>query len=307
MDCSTARILNNATSDFYRRVSSSFSETRQAPWEGWERVLEVVGPADGAQGTRSARGARSQEAQTQGVWPRGARSQGAQPQGARDARDALRVLDLGCGNLRFERFLAERLGAFPETWAFDNCPALAAAGLSDDARERVHFQPLDMVGTLLEGSTGRETATLTQALGVPCGAVDLAVAFGFMHHLALPAHRLAVLEALTTRTRPGGHVAMAFWQFADSPKLQAKANAATARGCAALDLTDDEGVPLLGENDYLLGWQHTEGVWRYCHHFTEREIDQLVDALKPRAHEVARFSADGKTHDLNRYVVLEVR
>ncbi|MDO4289742.1 MAG: hypothetical protein Q4C41_00735 [Eggerthellaceae bacterium] len=302
MDRTTARILNDLTSDFYRRVSSSFSETRQAPWEGWERVLEVVFHADGAQSAKSAQGARSQEAQ-----PQNARLQGAQPLGTRNAHGTLRVLDLGCGNLRFERFLAERLGSFPETWAFDNCPALANAGLSDDARGHVRFQPLDVVNTLLEGEAERETATLAQALDMPPGAVDLAVAFGFMHHLALPTHRLAVLEALVARTRPGGHVAVAFWQFANSPKLRAKAETATARGCAALGLADDAGAPLLDENDYLLGWQHAEGVWRYCHHFTEREIDELSTALAPCAHEVARFSADGKTHDLNRYVVFERR
>ncbi len=40
MDNATARKLNALTGDFYRRQSASFSETRQTPWEGWNRVLE---------------------------------------------------------------------------------------------------------------------------------------------------------------------------------------------------------------------------------------------------------------------------
>ena len=274
MDRATARILNNLTSDFYRCESAAFSKTRQTPWEGWERALEAMG---------------------------------AQATGTEARLHPLRLIDLGCGNLRFERFLSERLDAFPETWAFDNCPALATTGLNDSAREHVHFQPLDVVDTLLESEPGNETATLTQALGVRRDTVDLAVAFGFMHHLALPEHRLAVLEALAACTRPGGHAVVAFWQFARNPKMRAKAEATTKRGCEAIGLTSSASVSPLDKNDYLLGWQHTEGVWRYCHHFPECEIDELISSLAPRAREVARFSADGKTHDLNRYVVLEVR
>ena len=51
------------------------------------------------------------------------------------------------------------------------------------------------------------------------------------------------------------------------------------------------------------------GLWRYCHHFEELEIDALVAAAceGSKAREVARFSADGKSGAMNRYVVLQKR
>ena len=58
--------------------------------------------------------------------------------------------------------------------------------------------------------------------------------------------------------------------------------------------------------DYFLGWQNEPGLWRYCHHFSEAEIDALVAAAceDGKAEEIVRFSADGKSGAMNRYVVL---
>ena len=88
------------TSEFYRANAESFSQTRQSPWQGWVRLLEVVD-------------ARAAE------------------------REPLRVFDLACGNLRFERYLAD---ALPDGmllgYAVDNCDPLVEAG------ERSEFGPL---------------------------------------------------------------------------------------------------------------------------------------------------------------------
>ena len=56
--------------------------------------------------------------------------------------------------------------------------------------------------------------------------------------------------------------------------------------------------------DYLLGWQESE-CFRYCHSFEEDEIDTLVKSLGSSALECDRFSADGASGTLNRYVVLQ--
>jgi hypothetical protein len=57
--------------------------------------------------------------------------------------------------------------------------------------------------------------------------------------------------------------------------------------------------------DYLLGWQDTPDVWRFCHDTSEDEIDKLVRSTSGLSCERLRFSADGKRGDLNRYLVLE--
>jgi hypothetical protein len=65
--------------------------------------------------------------------------------------------------------------------------------------------------------------------------------------------------------------------------------------------------PLADKGDYLLGWQGRRDVQRYCHSFCEEEVDSLAGTVAEQAREVDRFSADGKSGDLNRYVVLQRR
>jgi SAM-dependent methyltransferase len=192
-----------------------------------------------------------------------------------------RVLDLACGNLRFARFARSRC---PDAriWAVDNCDDLASAYAGTDAQERyVQFQHLDIARTLLDGQD------LSAALEAP--ACDLCVCFGFMHHVPLPQHRADVLHALVDHAAPGGIVAVSFWQFERDARIMAKAQ------------------PLADKGDYLLGWQGRRDVQRYCHSFCEEEVDSLASAVAKQAREVDRFSADGKSGDLNRYLVLRRR
>lgn len=294
------RQLNALTSEFYAREAASFSATRQAPWHGWEGAWEAIAENDPAFASRP-----------------------------------LSVLDLGCGNLRFERFLAKRVAGPLSICAVDNCAALAREGLDlyetscepDDPYHTgdrlaracstlnagaapsasVTFQELDMVEALLDG---------TLAEHLPHGSCDLAVAFGVMHHLVTFEHRAAVLESLIASLRPGGFAIVSFWQLLNDPRRAEKAAAVTADGRARHQL------PPFAPGDFLLGWQHAENVFRFCHHTPDGEIDALLQACGVALHadtapddpstpfdgpfhEIARFSADGKTGNLNRYIVLQ--
>lgn len=312
-DAATIHQLNALTSDFYAREAASFSATRQAPWRGWDEAWELIG-------THSPAFARS----------------GRDASAAGDT--ALSVLDLGCGNLRFEHFLAKCTDAPLRVTALDNCPALAATAKADlPDTITVEFQTLDLVESLLGG---------TFAERLPHETCDLAVAFGLMHHLPTFALRTRLLTGLLESLRPGGFAIVSFWQPLNDPRLAAKAAATTAEGRAAL------GLPAFRENDFLLGWQQAQGVYRFCHHTPEQEIDALLAAMdepdalsgsfpsacgrsavgyravgplplrevgranipsagnRPAARpfpfcEVGRFSADGKQGTLNRYVVLQ--
>ena len=169
----------------------------------------------------------------------------------------------------------------------------------------VDLRALDIVESLLDG---------TFADRLPRNPHDLAVAFGLMHHLPTFALRARVLEGLLGSLRPGGFAVVSFWQFLNDPRVAAKAATVTAEGRAT------HRLPPFQENDFLLGWQHAEGVYRFCHHTPEDEIDALLAPIhNPNApsasscastaslplREVARFSADGKQGNLNRYVVLQ--
>lgn len=248
------------TGEFYRANAESFSQTRQSPWQGWVRLLEVMD-------------ARAAE------------------------RELLRVLDVACGNLRFERYLADALpGRMLSGWAVDNCEPLVEAGERSEfgPLSRIAFQNLDVIARL---SGGR----LWESLEAPDASHDLAVSFGFMHHVPLECWRAELLRTLIAKVRPGGFVAVSFWRFLNSDKLARKAQETTIRARAEL------GIPELPPNDYLLGWQDTQGLYRYCHHFDEPEIERLLVAVVDSAELVSRFEADGKTGNLNEYVVLRVK
>ncbi|RDC47403.1 hypothetical protein CQJ32_04155 [Adlercreutzia equolifaciens subsp. celatus] len=311
------RKLNDLTSDFYAREAASFSATRQAPWHGWERVWKLITAHDAVQDPFPSHAARVPD------------------DGAGDSGAPLTILDLGCGNLRFERFLAARTNAPLRVTALDNCPDLAspeigalsaafphslrsssaasktkeedASGQGANPPEKtiVDLRALDIVESLLDG---------TFADRLPRNSHDLAVAFGLMHHLPTFALRARVLEGLLGSLRPGGFAVVSFWQFLNDPRLAAKAATVTAEGRAA------HCLPTFHENDFLLGWQHAEGTYRFCHHTPEDEIDALLAAIRePSApstsgcappaplpfREIARFSADGKLGNLNRYLILQ--
>lgn len=279
----TLRTLNVLTSDFYRREAASFSATRHAPWHGWDRALDAISQADPS-----------------------------------FLGHSLTLLDLACGNLRFEQFLAKRTGMAPSVFALDNCADLVCSlGTSDSGEavtaDNITFLSCDLVETLIARPS-------LDAL-LPPDPCDLAVAFGFMHHLAAPAHRVATLRALAASLRPGGFALVSFWQPLNDPRIAAKAQAATVAGRKAHRLAP------FAPNDFLLGWQHAQDVYRFCHHTTDDEIDALLataarSLAAPGAscdeggaspapaipvREIARFSADGKRGDLNRYVVLQRR
>lgn len=248
------------TGEFYRANAESFSQTRQSPWQGWVRLLEVMD-------------ARAAE------------------------RELLRMLDVACGNLRFERYLADALpGRMLSGWAVDNCEPLVEAGERSEfgPLSRIAFQNLDVIERLSGGS-------LRESLEAPDASCDLVVSFGFMHHVPLERWRVELLRTLIAKVRPGGFVAVSFWRFLNSDKLARKAQETTIRARAEL------GIPELSPNDYLLGWQDTQGLYRYCHHFDELEIERLLAAVADSAELVSRFEADGKTGNLNEYVVLRVK
>ena len=181
-------------------------------------------------------------------------------------------------------------------YAVDNCEPLVEAGERNEfgLLSRMAFQNLDVVERLSDGR-------LREALEAPDVSCDLAVSFGFMHHVPLERWCAELLRALVAKVRQGGFVAVSFWRFLNSDKLARKAQETTS--CARAEL----GLSELPPNDYLLGWQDTQGLYRYCHHFDEPEIERLLAAVADSADLVSRFEADGKKGNLNEYVVFRVK
>lgn len=239
------------------------------------------------------------------------------------ARPALSVLDLACGNLRFEAFLAKELADTDLAFhTADDCDALvkgapwrpdpadgAALGNRAAGSIRWHHQSFDVLaaldaegrsdGAALDAETPGGGPALAEALQTP--RCDLAVSFGFLHHIPLPRWREEVLAALAAKVRPGGFVIVSLWRFLENPLLARKAEATHEHALAEL------GLPPLDAGDRLLGWKDEPGAYRYCHSFTDGEIDALATSVARAATEVARFRADGRDGALNSYLVLQVK
>lgn len=265
MECAFAQRLIELNNRFYRLNAPSFSRTRQAPWPGWERALEVAGEH--------------------------------LSHGQGDPNRPLRVFDLACGNLRFEAFLAGRAERPLELYGVDSCDELTfdESGHAD-AVTGFMYRKLDVLEALMGKSRGGA------ALLADVPAADLSVCFGFMHHVPGVELREDVLRMLLARTRAGGIAAVSFWAFAEDPRLARKAVGATAR--AAEEQPFEGFLPhALEPGDYLLDWQGSSP-YRYCHSFDEDEVSRLVEAVSGDADEVGRFSADGRAGNLNRYLIL---
>lgn len=298
MDDKAISALAALNARFYVSVGESFSATRNAAWQGWERCADIASS-----------------------WC---------------AQGEVRLLDLGCGNLRLERFLAERFPSTPfKVQAVDVTPALAAPELSRWRHNSVSiaFHALDAIES---ARTGTLAADLARLAPLPARWFDAVCAFGLFHHVPGFETRVRMLSALVGALAPRGCAFVSLWSFMDDDRLARKARAAThaCRASGALD-----GIAF-EPGDWILDWRREPGAWRYCHHFDAAEACALVEAavadqerahcrscgLSPTASDdgadricgeagaermsstprfvIDSFSDDGATGALNRYLVV---
>lgn len=277
MDTKFAQMLCQLNNDFYRDQAVSFSDTRHAKWPGWECCLKAVSSV------------------------------------FLDQSNSV-VLDVACGNLRFEKFLASQLLERQiQVWAFDSCDELLpqtcagtlvekvnADGADTPDATDVHLQINYLHCDVMEAIGSSKAFTY----GIP--QADISVSFGFMHHVPLPEWRVQLLNSLIEATKPGGFVCVSFWEFLADEGLAAKAYKTHERALAELGPVWGFSSADFNDGDFLLGWRNTPGAYRYCHSFSTSEVDALIATVSHRAECVARFRADGRTETLNEYIVLQV-
>jgi tRNA (uracil-5-)-methyltransferase TRM9 len=174
------------------------------------------------------------------------------------------ILDVGCGNGRFVAFLNNHIDNFMYT-GID-----AETSFIDLAQSRYPshtFRP----GHLTDFE----------------GTFDAIVSFGVFHHVPGFEQRVELLRRLSLALNDNGRVALSLWQ----PEL--------------LENFDKKisSRPLLGleKGDYLLGWNGNFDHVRYCHHFDDREIAELVDSTSLQVVRQFQGTSNDKT---NRYLVL---
>ncbi len=253
----TRAALNALNRRFYERRGAEFDATRDHPWPGWDRAISHIAP-------------------------RG------------NTDPPLRVLDVGCGNARFARFL---IRSRPDPIDYHGIDASKL--LLDRARSQLGSTPRTLFARLDEVDFIDENDEA--AATIAPGPFDLIVLFGVLHHVPGHETRARLLTSLAERVADGGTLVVTAWQFGDHARfdrttIDCDAVAARAR---ALGFDPDDFEP----GDHLLGFGGDAETPRYCHLTHEAELDALVADLD--LVEVDRYRDDGKTHDLNAYRVLQ--
>lgn len=205
MKPSVIQKLEALNETFYARHAGAFSNTRTAPWAGWQKV-EL-------------------------------------------ATDAC-VLDLGCGNGRYLKFLRSR-GFSGVYRGIDSCRALVE-------RAAEVFPPSEHV----QWAVARLDAVLRERT-----EYDHVAAWGVLHHVPGEEQRMELIQQMLKKTKVGGSLWLSLWQFRDHPRFQKNECTPSDFGFLAGDLE---------EGDALLDWQGEREVPRYCHHFSSVEIDRLL-------------------------------
>ena len=108
---------------------------------------------------------------------------------------------------------------------------------------------------------------------------------------------------MTDRLAPGALLAVTAWRFGTSPRFARRIlpwSDYNARTTAPID------VAQLDPGDHLLHFGASDGPARYCHHCDDGELKELVASVIAEEITLADdFEADGRSEDLNRYLVFE--
>jgi 2-polyprenyl-3-methyl-5-hydroxy-6-metoxy-1,4-benzoquinol methylase len=203
--------------------------------------------------------------------------------GKHTAPEPRSVLDVGCGNGRFARALAQ---------AGISC---VYTGLDADAR--------------LLGLAGEQTAELLDPASefhlVDLAAPDWAsqvnqrapfaavVCLAVLHHFPGHALRQRLVNDMARLLAPSGIVALSTWQFLAADRFVDKLVPWEAIGLTAADVEP---------GDALLPWNQGAPAIRYVHQLDLAEVEDLASAAHLRV--VDSFRADGKEGNLNLYVLL---
>ncbi len=190
------------------------------------------------------------------------------PQPCRD------LLDVGCGEGRFGRFLHSS-GAVPWYTGVDFSAELLAKASSSTPGE--FFQrDISRPGCLKD-----------------LGQFDAVVSLAVLQHIPARANRLRLLQEMKACLAPGGRLLISTWQFMDSQRQQRKVRPWSE----IIGLTDED----VETNDYLLTWKRSGFGLRYVAWIDAQETGRLAEEAGLRM--VNQYRSDGKEGNLSLYTI----
>lgn len=234
--------INKLTTHFYSEIKDSFSETRQNKWFGWDLCLPYI----------------------QDVFAN---------------KSKPKVLDLGCGNFRFEKFLNENFSQIDyDVDALDNIK------FNTELPVKTRFFKIDILNN-----------TINNIDFIAGKKYDLVVAFGLLHHIPGENNRKKLLKLISSSLVNESAAIVSFWNFSNDKRIFNKAKIVTDK------VKDMYGFSKLENNDYFLNWKDRNDVFRFCHDFANEETKNLYSGLNIFIKKT--FCSDGKNNKLNKYVI----
>lgn len=265
----TRQYLVDLNRRFYHHHGAAFDGTRQRPWQGWERMVEML--------TETSPDPTSPD-------PTSPDPVSADPTSAA-ATPPWTVLDVGCGNARLASYLHQALPSPLRYVGIDSSPELLASAATRPAAEALHRADLlsDDLEILLDGERFR-----------------LVTSFGVLHHVPGVEQRRQTLRRLLDRCRPGGRLVVSIWQLDRQPRFERKVLPWSEHLEHSADAQKQLDLDDLDAGDYLLTWSGDRLHPRYCHFPDDAEIDDWLQYLgQPQA---TRWRADGVGGTTNLYL-----
>jgi len=184
------------------------------------------------------------------------------------------VLDVGCGNGRFGRYLQSEHFALRYSGVdfTEELLALAARDVKGNYYRRDISQPGFLGGI---------------------GKFDLIVCLATMQHIPGRVNRNDMLREMRNHLKEDGRIFLSNWQFLESSRQRRK-----IRDWADVNLSEED----VEKGDYLLSWQREGSGLRYVCAIDAEETAVLVRHSGLR--QIAQFRSDGREGNLNLYTVL---
>ena len=201
------------------------------------------------------------------------------------------MLDAGCGNGRFLGLLHAHLS--------DRAALGLSVGLDRSLELLLQARRADLGTQGLAAVLGDTERSCFRP-----GQFDLVVLFGVLHHIPGFEARLVLIKSLLNLVSENGVLFLSLWQFGKDARF---AKRRVPLHEALPDLSGDSLSAFerdLEPGDQFLRWgdSKVQGSWRYCHDFTDEEVESLVSRLDARL--LTRFGEEGKNRNLNAYLVL---